>query len=80
MRTSRNLGSPFWREKQLVLSERWSTNDFVRKYRLKQYSIWVQTGLNINSLDCHKTLLDLFQSETPNFFTELKHSENEKID
>ena len=33
----------------------------------------MQTGLNINSLDYHKTLLDLFHYETPNFFTELKH-------
>ena len=39
----------------------------------------MQTGLNINSLDCHKTLLDLFHSETPNFFTELKHSKKKKI-
>ena len=39
----------------------------------------MQTGLNINSVDCHKTLLDLFHSETPNFFTELKDSENKKF-
>ena len=39
MSTSRNLErAPFWREKKLVLSERWSTNHLVRKYRLKQYS------------------------------------------
>ena len=26
------------------------------------------------NIDCHKTLLDLFHSKTPHFFTELKHS------
>ena len=59
----RNLkGSPFWREKQSDLSDRWSTNNLVTKYRLKQY---------INQ--CGH-----FHSETPNFFTVLKHSENKK--
>ena len=79
MRTSGNLGSPFWREKQLVLSERWSTNDLVRKYRLKQYNqCGCKIGIDINSLDYHKTLLDRFHSKTPNFFTELKHGKKKK--
>ena len=32
----------------------------------------------ILSLDCRKTFLGHFHSETPNFFTVLKHSENKK--
>ena len=40
----------------------------------------MQTGLNINSLDYLKTLLDLFHSETPNFFTELKHGKKKKAE
>ena len=78
----RNLkGGPFWREKQSVLSERWSTNNLVIKYRLKQYinQCGCKIGLNINSLDCRKTFLGHFHSATPNFFTALKHSENKKI-
>ena len=39
----------------------------------------MQTGLNINYLDCHKTLIDLFHPETHNFFTELKHSQKKKF-
>ena len=80
MRTSRNLGSPFWREKQLVLSERWNANDLVRKYRLKQYNqCGCKIGIDINSLDYHKTLLDRYHSKTPNFFPELMHSANKKF-
>ena len=73
-------GSPFWREKQLVLSERWNANDLVRKYRLKQYNqCGCKIGIDINSLDYHKTLLDRFHSKTPNFFPELMHSANKKF-
>ena len=42
--------------------------------------MWVQNWTQpVNSLDCRKTFLGHFHSETPNFFTALKHSENKKI-
>ena len=40
--------------------------------------MWVQNWTQHYSLDCRKTFLGHF-SETPNFFTALKHSENKKI-
>ena len=76
MSTSRNLKrAPILAREAVSSFRRWSTNDLVIKYRLKQHTnqCGCKIGLNSNSLDCRKTFLDRFHSETLNFFTALKH-------